>query len=123
MKTLSLALITMLVSNSALALDVRYVEQGKPAPITGFVIDAEAERHFRLLDQKLQSSESMVKAYESIVLAYDKQEQLLNKRIELCQEQNEKLAKPKSVFGSYGHFLLGAATAVLIMFAHGKINR
>lgn len=122
MKYLSLILILVLAT-PAQAVEVKFLKQGEPAPFTGFLFDSEGEKHFRLLDQKLAQSEALNKAYENLVLSYDKNETILNRRIEICQEQNEKLAKPKSDFGKYGHFLLGAATAILIMFAHGKINR
>jgi hypothetical protein len=123
MKTLSTILIGILLTQSVLAAEVKYLEKGQTAPFTGYLIEPELEKEFRLMDKKLEFSTQLNTSYEGLVKSYAANEAILNKRVEICQVQNEKLSKPSSNLGWMGTFLLGAGTAILIMFAHGKINK
>lgn len=123
MKYLNLILAVSLFTQPVIASEVKFLEKGQTAPFTGYLIEPKLEQEFRLLDKKLEFSTKLNTSYENLVKSYEANEAVLNKRIEVCQVQNEKLAKPKSDIGKFGYFILGAATTILIMFAHGKINK
>lgn len=122
MKFITIMMIGLLTTQLSFA-EVRFLEKGQQAPFTGYLFTPELEKEFRLMDKKLEFSTQLNTSYESLIKSYEGNEAILHKRVEICQTQNEKLAKPKSDLGSFGYFILGAATTILIMFAHGKINR
>lgn len=119
------AILTLLLfAQNTLAYDVKPIQKGDIVPYAGYLITSETEKEFRLLDQNYQFSTKLNNSYEGLIKSYESNEVILNQRINIAQEQNEKLVKTKnSDFGKIGMFLIGAGTAILIMFAHGKINR
>jgi hypothetical protein len=122
MKLPSIVLISLLVPSLVFAQDVKYLEQGQAAPFTGYLVSPDMEKKFRLMDKKLEFSTQLNTSYENLLKSYEANDMIQNKRIEICQKQNEKLLNGTTKLDGIPMFLVGAATAILIMFAHGKIN-
>jgi len=123
MKVITVAIILSLASQSVFAQEVKYLEKGQTAPYTGFLFTPDLEKEFRLMDKKLEFNVELNVSYENLIKSYQGNEALQNKRIDICQAQNEKLAKPKSSLEGVGSFLLGVATTLLVAFAYKQVVR
>lgn len=104
-----------LISSNSFAEEVVYLEQSKPAPFTGFLITEKKAERIRLIDIE---NKTIKLSNEMLV----KENSLVNEQLNIYRNHSDKLAKDlvqerdSGVFGRFGLFLLGAATATLITF-------
>lgn len=111
---------------TANANEVTYLEQGKPAPFTGYLFSTEQEKEIRyqLIDadfntKRLQIKDGIISNYESQIVIYDK-------RLELYKNTSEELAKQMiankdvSFWEKSFYFILGATLTGLV--SYGLVN-
>lgn len=117
MKILSWLIISCFLVNSALADDAKYLEQGKPAPFTGYLITSEKAEKIRLMDIDLTTERRVNSALkdENAFLT----QRLENSKTHIQHLQSE-VARKDDFWVKTGYFIAGALVTGLI--AYGTVR-
>jgi hypothetical protein len=126
-KKISLILI-LLLSNSAIAEPkLIYLEKNEIAPFTGYLINPEMEKKFRLLDSELDYQKKINLSLKTINNLYEENELIFIKRLENNQKQienlNKRIIREDSIWGKLGMFLLGGLTTTLLSFGVNRASK
>ena len=114
MRLFTIGLIVSLISNIAVADgDAIFLEQGKTAPFTGYLITQDKANKIRLMDIDLQIANKLNTGLQS-------ENDILRQRLDNSQQQIDILskrvieAKDDSFFSKAGYFILGSLITGLI---------
>lgn len=128
MKKLVSLLLILLLSNQAVAEPkLVYLEKDNLAPFTGYLINPEMEKQFRLMDSELDYQKKLNLSLKSITKLHEENESIYIKRLENQQKQidnlSERIVKDDSIWGKLGMFLLGSASTILIAYGVTRATR
>lgn len=122
-------LIFLLISQLSYAQEFRVIYQPKGTSQTeeGYWISVDTEKTFRLMDIDLQFEKKKNDKYKDLTLHLNESNDLLQKRIDIQQNQlnnlYDQVGKSDGLWGKLGMFLLGAGAATLMAFSITKATK
>lgn len=121
-KFLIFLMISLIISNNAYADSAVFLEEGKPAPYSGYLFTETAGQKLKVRLVEADYYEKMLSSLETQINLYENINKTHNEKYNILLEQNDKLAKTLHSQQSLnnweriGLFGLGILTTVLVLY-------
>lgn len=102
---------------------VVYLEEGKPAPYTGYLFNPTKEKELRLLDVNLTYYKSFSESLQNINKAQEDNLKQMDYRLTLRDKRIEELTdRQDGIWGKIGFFILGSVITGLVSYGVYKLK-
>ena len=103
-------ILLLLLTNTAQAFNVKYLEVGDKAEFQGFLFEPSAEKKFRFMDIELDYQKKLNVSLEEINKSYENNQVIMQTRLDNQQKQIVSLTEGNGFFSKYG-FSIGMSNS------------